>query len=64
MAMVVEVGVIIEEKWKWQWKQEWGWMSRVAVNEEDSGSNRRIDCGKENESNYRNGGGLGIASRG
>lgn len=39
-------------------------MSRVAVNEEDSGSNRRIDCGKENESNYRNGGGLGIASRG
>lgn len=36
----------------------------VAVNEEDSGSNRRIDCGKENESNYRNGGGLGIASKG
>ena len=34
------------------------------MNEEDSGSNRRIDCGKENESNYRNGGGLGIASRG
>lgn len=39
-------------------------MSRVAVNEEDRGSNPRIDCGKENESNYRNGGGLGIASRG
>ena len=34
------------------------------MNVEGSGSNRRIDCGKENESNYRNGGDLGIASRG
>ena len=33
------------------------------MTEEDNGSNSRIDCGKETESNYRNGGG-GIASRG
>lgn len=54
--MVVEVGVIIEEKMEVAVKIRMG-LNVVSVNEEDNGSSSRIDCGKETEGNYRNGGG-------